>query len=625
DVRTPGGKSARSMRAAFFPHVEPGSILDLSYTVVEPGIPGFEYVDLQDNFPIRRLLVLSNGYLIGDVAWIPFFLGPPPPRAHASLDQGFDLDLVLSDLPPDRNEAYDPPGIRSGFALGLMPELISTRRRHPYSKGGVTKYGVLFGAPGWNDPAPKGSEISDNRIESEIDPSRGMAALDDLGLQVVPAWVSTPGSQAVMSWWNRVLENINKRFDKFFRHTSKAEGAADLDKIAPVSLPVKERVARLFAYVREKIHPDPEARTQKNLNRLLRDGNGGERDIALYLIYLLREAHIPARMVIALSRYAPTFQPILEDFRPYSPSYMVQVSPPGKKPIYLMPGDIFATVQTFPDVYLGALAFRQPDDPRTPWPMICLPKNLPLHGTTSIACSAALPVEGAKTPLEVKTTLTDNAAYDFRWRLGLTKPTVKGEMVDGKVVVTSRGKKVTDKWDKIYRNWMDIWTNIKPDGDLPRLDNRKDVEKPLTFAMKGAWNPGVRSIGPRLLVPAFPSSDIFTNPFQTDRRFGPIWWPNAGDYEISLSWSIPAPYGVRQLPKNESVKGPGGLFYTAAYSYTPGGKKGTAGTLKADLKLHLPPMLPASDYEAARMFCERLQRVSETRFLVDTTQPETAP
>lgn len=617
DIRTAGGKTARAMRAAFFPHVVAGSILDLSYTVIDTNLPDFEVVPLQGAFPIRHLRLHVRGRLLKNVAWVPFFLGPSPPGARASLDNHFNLTLNLDDVPPTRDEPLAPPATRAGFRLGLMPEVVKSFK-HPFEDGDAVKYAPLFGQPVRVLHLATLESSPGKSLAGAIEPSVGTVVLDDLGLQAPPDWTASQDAKPLMAWWNDVLGRIDKRLDRFFRRTGKAENKDDLEKIVPSSLPVEERVERLYGFARKRIHPDPHADGQRNLNVLFACGQGDERDVDLYLVYLLRKAGIPAKMVLAFNRYSPAYQPVLESFRPFFTSFFVKVSPAGSAPTYLMPGDPFATYHTFPQTYLGALAFVQPDEPKAPWSISRISSKLPLHGLTKVSFEATLPDSATKVRLAMKTTLTDDAAHGFRWELGWDRPKPIGVMERGHLRIVKQGEKsITGRWKKVYNAWIDSWANIKPTGKLPDVNTRLNVDKPLTFSMQGDWDPGIRRVGSRLLVPAFPDADIFANPFQAERRYDPIWWRDPGDYEISLTWVLPPGASVDELPPASRAAGPGGLSFAATFTSKTDTNKGHSKEVTCTVKIHHPAMLPASAYPEVKTFCEVLQRLSNTRFLVD--------
>ena len=192
----------------------------------------------------------------------------------------------LDDVPPTRDEPLAPPAIRAGYRLGLMPMRV-TSFRHPFGDGDTVKYARLFGRP----PrvlqlASLGSSRSKG-LAGAIKPSAGTAVLDDLGLQVPPEWIAGQDAKPVMAWWNDVLGRIDKQLDEFFRHTVTAGDAGDLSSVAPTSLPLEERVTRLYRYARKHVHPDPGADDQRSLNALMASGHGDERDVDLYLVSLL--------------------------------------------------------------------------------------------------------------------------------------------------------------------------------------------------------------------------------------------------------------------------------------------------------------------------------------------------
>ncbi len=348
DRRDPTGKPRGAVRSVIFPNVAPGAVLDVSWSEESTDVPDFESVILQSEFPIRHRSLKVRGLLFKTSAgkafwlggptakfyWVPFFAGPVPPRAHATLDGQFNLTLEIRDVPPYVEEPYAPPIVRTAYVLGLMPRPVDVMSPSAAERDRRRGF-VLFG------PRDRGRMSGpDATVSQDIDPEDSFVRLDPLALQSVPGWQS---DNELMKWHQSVLRGINKNFYKFFKRTGKGEIGQDVSAIAPPDLAWQERARRLFDHARSRVKPDPEAETQTRLADLLHAGKGRARDVALYLSYLFDQAGIPARIVMPLSHYAIPFQPLIESFDPFDIGYLVEVGPPAKGPSISTPAASTAT------------------------------------------------------------------------------------------------------------------------------------------------------------------------------------------------------------------------------------------------------------------------------------------
>lgn len=607
DPKNIKGESRAPVRSAFFPHVEPGSVLDLAFTVTSDDLPDYEEVALQLDLPVRRSEVVVHGLILDNSAskafwlglkkvkvhWVPFFLGATPPRAHATLNAEFDLRLTVSDLPASEDAPYAPPDMRTRYTLGLLPRFISLEE--DVSIEDRRRNLLLFGPP------PSEAPAENLALDRDLDASHGMIRLDDLGLQTIPEWQSDHG---LMKWHQDMLRRDQDRLEKFYRKAGDGESEQEVATIAPLDLDWRTRARRLYEHVRSRVRPDPDAEQQKSLAKLIEYGRGTWADMALYLTYLFEKAHIPARIVVPMNRFRLPFQPIVETFRTFGAVYVVEVAPPGEGPIYLTPGDIFGNFGSFPDSYLGALAFLQPKGVDEDWSLGQIPLTLPIRERTEVAFSAPFDPQGGETTLTLTSTLHDSASTDFRWWLGREGPKTD------KVALNARR-------EKAIAGWVDRWANLEFRGNMPNLDPAKDTDKPFAFELTTPWTPDVQHIGEQVLIPALPHARLFTNRFETEHRSDPIWL-TGGRFEVSMTWVVPAGASVEQIPAPAEVKGPGGLAFKMDVAFRPAEEGRPTGELTSRVSMDQPYMLPAPVYPGVKKFFEDVQRLADTRLLLAT-------
>lgn len=605
EVKDALGRSKRTVKTAFFPHVEPGSVLDLSYVISDNDIPDFVYVPLQYEFPALRQTIVVQGSLYAStfgksfwsgapplkVYWVPFFTGPVPLHSHARLSPEFDLELAIKDAAAFPDEMFGPPAARMAYGLGLMPRI------YPLNKEAELKRWhqdlILFGPE-----AQARQSASKTTQEGDIDPAKATVSFDAIGLQKVPSWAD---DASMMTWWQEVLDRINSRLEKFFRRDPGAakDLAAEAEKIAPRDMQWRERAKALFLFVRSKVKPDPEADDAKTLARLLHSQGASERDLDLLYIYLCEKAGLQARLVIPMSRYRVAFTPILESFRTFGTCYMVEVSANGEMPLYVMPGDVFATFDTFPQGYLGALAFRQPSKENEQWPMFQIPTTVSRTERTIMDATVALDPEAEKSEVRLDFRLEGAAAWSYRWDLGWKR---YGKPDDA----------VAAKMKKAQTDLVDSWSGLEWEGALPEGDHRTGTDEPFRMSLKVPAHVDIENMGERVIVPCLLRPYLASNFLRESSRTRPLWLPG-GSEELSLTWEVPQGLKPEALPSPLEQTGPGGLRFKLESSVKP--LEGGKNALTTRISIDVPEMLPASDYQGVKAFFEALKRACDTKVL----------
>jgi transglutaminase-like putative cysteine protease len=424
-----GAGAPRMVPTVVFPRAEPGAILDLAWTESARRAPSLQFLVLQEPFPIRKARVRVEGQLqrgrtvvvptpiiIGwsfrpGAYWVPFFAGPVPPRATATLDSEFNLDLELTDVPPMDGEPFQPGAHRTGYVLGLMPRKFDPRKK--VGKRAWREHLAIFGVPGSVEPDKEARSLS-----RDLDPARSVVRLDDLGLQVIP--------DDLWSGWEFLepLQDELKGLERDLRLHWVGEGRdrAAIESIAPADLQWAERARRLHRHARRQIRVDPRGRDHKKPADLLKEGRGTPRDLAFYLAGLLEGAGIRARLVRAQSRYRVPFHPIVGTNAAFDPAWLLEVGPPGATPLYLVPGDPSASLGSLPAAYAGGLAFSRPEEDGADWRLARLPADLWKNDATEIRMGVSYDPEAPELDLSIETTLRGTAAAPFREEVDPTGP-----------------------------------------------------------------------------------------------------------------------------------------------------------------------------------------------------------
>lgn len=591
DIRDAKRGKEAPIRTVVFPHLEPGAILDLSYTEDSMGTPDFEAIPLQLNVPIRKIKVEATPEFFKPWVWVPFFIGATPPQASASLGADYRLSLVVQDVPAAKDELWGPSQVRSTYYLGLLPREVTKGPGLAGSEGAPNR--ILFGAP-----SATSALVGDGLIQGAIDSAKGLIQLDELGLQVPSEWTR---DAAFLSWWQKQLAFTSEFFAKFFRKAKGAETTEDLARIAPPDLPTEERARRICAYARERVKPDVKMDSQKNLKELLRIGRGDRWDLALYYRFLLERAGISSKVLIATSRFKIPYNPVFHSFRMFGTEILVRVDTPGKS-LYVIPGDPYATFKTFPTALVGSLAFEEPGKEGEAWTVVRIPTDIPFNEDYRIDMKSPATIGGETVELEVASTFTDTASYYFRWRLP-SNPPPEGKM-----------KEADEERAKPFKDWLDRWTNLDLKGPPPEVDPKADTDKPLSFTLKADWKPDIQEAGGRLLLPCFPTVDLLRNPFTSATRQQPIWL-DSGHYQFSMTWELPPGATPAKLPAAAEIRGPAGLDFKMACWSEPPKEAGKPHHITTSVEMMVPRFIPASKYSEARTFFEAVQRAAETRLV----------
>ncbi len=600
DVKNARGRTTRVFRTAFFPHVEPGAILDLAWILTESDLPEFESVDLQYFIPIRHMEVRSRGTLLGGgksflmgtanrFQWVPFFMGPFPANARAEINGDFDLVLTLTDIPPFPEEPLAPPSGRVAWSVGLMPQPFDWS----YGAGTWRENLVLFGNPASLPPMTEKQTVS-----RAIDPAASWIAYDELGLQTLPPWAS---DRDVLKSQLGGLRANHADFQKFLRKSEGAETAEQVASIAPADLPARERARRLFDHTRSRLRADPGADSQKNLAKLLASGKADRRDLTLYYLYLLGRAQLPAKMILVLNHDGFGFQPFVESWAPFSPYWVVEVSPPGEPPFYVYAGDPLGSFEAMPDTSLGALAFRQPAAEDGDWSLFRMPTELGELDRIAVVYEATLDPARDEVDLVTRTTFEGAASSAVRWNLRW-----KGPKTDEEELRKHR--------ETLLTGWLDYWAGIPLPRPVPQVDPAIEPTKPFVIEAKAPWKPEAQAVGEQVLLPAFPPAELFRNALTSETRRLPLW-PDGGQHDVRMTWRLPAGWSPAQLPAPVETRGPGGLALRLEFSSQPASAS-EPGAVIAHAVLDLPHLLPASDYREARAFFEAVQRAAASRLLV---------
>ena len=594
-----GKREEDFLRTVNFPRVEPGAILDLAWTATG-GYPALETINLQFGFPTRKLSINAQGKLSGganmqpgfgiQTYWVPFIISKPPEGTAARLSSLMDLELTATNLPVRTIEPFAPPAIRTGAMLGLVPKDLPGRkwRDHVYLVDSA-------------QPLPEQEEREVVWIDAMLDANAPMVEFDQLGLQVVP--LSERNARGMVPL-QIGLKSITRDFKRFVGGNKKGETAAQLEAIAPSSLDFHARVDRIYRYAREQVRPDPESNNWNRLDKLKNKGAGFGNALRFYVKYLLDQAGIENDLVFLISRRDVPLLTIFESWFIYATRRsLIEVRSTGGEVRYLEPADSLADSWSMGDAYLGGLLFRDSGDPKVDWSIERVPVTARVREQAIVrfaADVAAMTASGG--PLKATAELHGAAANRMRWRIGRRNPETDREEEDKRRMA-------------YLRQWLDSWAGTRLPEDFSMEVHEPDANlwEPYALNAELPWHANVQHLDERMILPAFPMASLFQNPFVAERRRQPLWL-RGGDFEISMTWTLPPGMRPSQLRQKQAT-GPKGLHYRLDQLWDE-----AQSQLTSTLTMHQPYMLPASDYPQVRELFASLQRESQMRVLIEPLQ-----
>ncbi|MYG12898.1 MAG: hypothetical protein F4171_08875 [Gammaproteobacteria bacterium] len=591
-----GKRKKDFLRTVNFPRVEPGAVLDLTWTATS-GYPALETIDLQFGFPTRKLSIKAQGKLSGgadaqpgfghQTYWVPFTISKATEGTSARLSSLMDLELTATDLPARTIEPQAPPAIRTGAMLGLIPKHLPGRKWRDHI--------FLFDS---NQALPHQEEREVVWVDALLDANAPMVEFDELGLQRVPL---SERNMRGMEPLQFALKMTTRNFNRFVKGSKRGETVKQLEEIAPWSLDWHARVDRIFRYAREQVRVDPESQNWNRLDKLKKNGAGFGNAIRFYLKYLLDQAGIENDLVFLISRRDLPLVTVFDNWFIYATRrILIEARSPDGEIRYLEPADVLADSWSLGDAYLGGMLFRNSGDPKVDWSVERVPVNARVRDRTILRFSAdAAAMTASGGTLTATAELHGAAANRMRWRLG--RRTSKTNLAEA------------DKRRMDYlRGWLDGWagTILPEDFAVEVEEPDADVWNPYSLSAELPWHAHVQQLDDRTILPAFPRIALFQNPFVAERRRNPLWLPG-GDFEVSMTWKLPRGMRPSQFVQKES-KGPNGLHYRLNQLWDE-----AQSQLTSTLVVRQPYMLPASAYEEVRQLFADLQRDSRTSALIE--------
>ena len=407
-------------------------------------------------------------------------------------------------------------------------------------------------------------------------------------------------------WWQKHFKDQQESADKFMKDAGKAQDLS-ADAIAPDSLPLEERIQKLYRYTQEHVAYAPDAKDVTTLADVMRDGEKSPWQGTLLFAYLLGRARIPHTVALVCNRRTFRFSPIIANTYAYEMADAVFVEVPGKGRIFYMPGDLSMPCGCLAEEYQDSMAF---------W---TLPGDSIGCGLTPLNPSGADRVEyrykgalAADGSLSGTISLTKwgAAADEFKdwyrlreYRKSHPKPEEKGKELSEDEKQAQLDKRLREEV-KLPGTQLDLkeFTLVSPGASST---------EPLTiacaFTMKSAAQ---KAQGDTWLVRGFPLLAGYATPFTSASRQTPIWYPEGGRVVMDGIVTLPPGAKTLELPGPYQFSGPD---LTTLASAVEVGEQGGAPSIKAHLEYDRPLVVGTDKYAAWRTYDETLASRGDLR------------
>ena len=425
-------------------------------------------------------------------------------------------------------------------------------------------------------------------------------AVDPTGRITISEW-----PKAFQKFWRDELKE-ESRAAKVFMEWGGRAGHADLAAIAPPSLPLEERVQRLYDYVQQTIPYDPDAKDVSSLSFMMKHGQNAVWQGTLYLEYLLNRAHIPARHCVIANRYYLPFSPMIGNDSLYDLMDAVCVTLPNGQSIFLTPGVLPLPFGCLTIARQNSLALWLDSGKNlVAAPVGCNPPGV---DRVCFQYDAKLTPSGT---IEGEMTVerSGEPALDLRWwqlmrEFRRTHP-LKTD--------TTSPQERRNEFQKMMREACDVPGDRITTQNFVLAPLSKDPSDPVKIQCTFQGANMVQPLQQNSLVSVVPLLAGFVSPFPDRQRATPIWYETDGEIEMTGTLTLPPGSQVVDLPKPETVQGPNNttIHFSVATS-----TKGGSPMLVTKVSFDQPPVMGWDLYRAWQDYQTALARLGNSRCVV---------
>lgn len=419
-------------------------------------------------------------------------------------------------------------------------------------------------------------------------------------------------------WWHDYFKQSLDQSNKFIKHHGKA-GAETVNSIAPVSLPLKERLKRLYEYTQQQIKYNPDAENVDDLKDLVKKGQNSSWQGTLYFYYLLKSAGIKCRDVFIADRHSIRFTPFIANRYIYGFADAVMVDVPGEGKQFFMPGNLGLPFGSISSEYQDSLAFwvskdKNDDDIGFSY----TPLDKPGVDKAEYKFEAELDTNGELTG---KLDLHETGApaepflnwYRYRqFRIRNPKKHSKKKRLSN--------QERQDQLDKHLR-----WETEVPGKGLDFTGHKlktlpekssEPLEITCSFTSK---NTAKKVQGDQWLIDVFPTMAGYTSPFTEAHRETPIWYDDGGKLIIEGTIKLPAGAKLLDIPQPSVFNGP---IKTQLKTSVEKIEKDGATAVHVRMEYDKPLIIGYDKYMAWKTYLTFLAKAASTRILISMPEAE---
>ena len=433
--------------------------------------------------------------------------------------------------------------------------------------------------------------------------------LDPRGRQSDFTWAGAP----MKEWWVKYINDNEEACRNFLSHAGRAKDI-DVAALAPASLPLEERLRRLYAAAQEKIGYDPNATNLADLSDVMREGQNSTWQGTLLFSYLLERAGIEHQRVLVANRWSIRFSPLITNSYLYDFADAVMVDVPGKGKRFFMPGQLTLPYGCLANDYQDSIAIWVEGKAKVP-SSACTPLNDPGIDRTEYAFEGTIDAAG---DLTGKLDLSEwgAPASDFRrWHRLTAYRSAPPRREDKKKKLSPEEEAA--ELAKRLREEASV-PGEKSEVTDPKLVACPDASTdPLkvscTFTVKSAAK---NAQGDTWLVSALPPMAGYQSPFTEDKRETPIWLDEASHVVVDGYVILPAGARVVDVPGRSEFAGPEGMKVTFT---AEAGERNGLPAIHSRLEYDIPAVVGYDLYGQWRAYLSALSAAGSQRCVATWT------
>jgi len=564
-------ESLYTQATARFPNPQVGSVLDLHYVSFQPGPYSSHIQPLL--FNLTTTVRGETELTFDNDRWTVLTVGDSKGAVKLEKPQNSEYRLHLSPYEIEAREKEAPPGLHTSPTLVCF----------------LNYFGVNI-KPRNKSEAPKVSTSS-----VTID-GRGRAQ----GL-------SFPAGAEVTDWWVEFLKKNRKGNLEFIERSSKVE-SVDVEGCAPESLPLEERLARLYRLTQATVRRNPFANLILTINNMMSRGSDSDWQGTLLFAHFLDRAKIPYLFGLVADREALRFSPVIRSGLAYGLATAVVVPRPGKTPLVLMPGDFSLDYGVLPYSRQDAMVFwlEGEETVRTCYSDVDTPDADSALFGYALEMDAAGGARGS-------VTLTERGAKCRAFRRWYVLRELEATSPERNLQKDPTEAERTEQLDREVKAWFWSPGDQVTFSACELVKCVQSAQEPTEFRAQAQVKGVGQASGERMLVLANPLMCGFSDPFVRPSRRYPIWNKSGGRRVVEGELLLPVGAKVLELPKSQELRGPEG--WLARYTVEAVEREGRVA-LKSRFEYVVPLIVENRLYGAYRLYLDGIVKMAQEKCIV---------